>query len=363
MWMKRSKIHDQGCSSTQLNFLRENKLLSMRRMERQRQPVPRYELPTTASMGRRAVTPPLIETQRRLIEGGRMGRACYGLSAVSTGESVGGQRSEKQIQTEDINDQQFLSAALLKCTEQAQLLRPTCSEGDEPPPLPVTAASGDEAGDQLRRTASNFELGKRSAQRRSCHAAVLPCTRQQHLQRHFDDVATSLPRAKRASTAKVQPDNEEPADNGLSRALQLSIPDITDVEQHPQLDQPLSTRSNSSCVTHKSQAISSSPGPEETTTTICQQTIEQERRSTEQQVLLTEPQRLALLEAAQARYNDLIWQYNRLPISMGTLRVRNLKIELENELDRLDGDLNMLTLPKIYIRRDQLQQISSISCC
>ncbi|KAH8411649.1 hypothetical protein KR215_008095, partial [Drosophila sulfurigaster] len=334
--------HDQGCSSTQLNFLRENKLLSMRRMERQRHPVPRYELPTTASMGRRAATPSLIETQRRLIEGGCMGRVCYGLSAASTGESVGGQRSEKEIQTEDINDQQFLSAALLKCTEQTQLLRPTCSEGDEPPPLPVTAASGDEAGDQLRRTASNFELGKRSVQRRSCHTAVLPFTRQQHLQRHFDDVATALP--------KVQPDNEEPADNGLSRALQLSIPDITDVEQHPQLDQPLSTRSNFSCVTHKSQAISSSPGLEETTTTICQQTIEHERRSTEQQVLLTEPQRLALLQAAQTRYNDLIWQYNRLPISMGTLRVRNLKIELENELDRLDGDLNMLTLPKIYIR-------------
>ncbi|KAH8387538.1 hypothetical protein KR093_007682, partial [Drosophila rubida] len=335
--------------------------MTMRRLERERlqQRAPRYELPTTSSMGRCSATPPLIETQRRLIEGGRMGRSFCRLAAAT--------RSEKEIQTEDISDEQFLSAALLKCTEltqnspQAPLLRAACSEGDEPP-LTQAAISPDDddaTQQQLRRTVSNFELGKTPAHHRSCHhlAVPKPCIRerQRQCERQLGGAAATLPRS--AAPATPAATTEQAADDSLSLgsppALQLSIPDVTDVEQHPQLDQPLSTRSNVSSGSKRSSdkvaATIKANSPPKETTKMTKTVQEHQRQRQPDQVLLTEPQRVALLQAAQARYNDLIWQYNRLPISMGTLRVRNLKIELENELDRLDGDLTVLTLPQVYI--------------
>ncbi|KAH8265670.1 hypothetical protein KR044_009772, partial [Drosophila immigrans] len=346
--MKRSATLERGFP-TPRNFLRENKLLllgqtskaTMRERERFQ---PGYELPTTASMGRRTATPPLIETQRRLVEGGRLGRAFHGLAAGGGGggdERFSGQRSEKQIQTEDISDEQFLSAALLKLEQghsqtQASLSRAACSEGDELPPS-LAVDSADDSTLHLRRSASNYELGKRSSQRRSCNVASLSCTRQPQQRQQLDDVA-----------AQVTPDADaaEQQAAGSPPALQLSIPDITDVESQPELDQPLSTRSHAS---DTAAGTNDAKTPPETEQKAEQELKPQGLCQSAEPVLLTESQRVALLQAAQARHNDLIWQYNRLPLSMGTLRVRNLKVMLENELDRLDGDLNMLTLPQVYI--------------
>lgn len=374
--MKRSSVLGQGVT-TQRNFLRENKLLvqqtPMLTMRRKRMS-PSYELPTTASMGRRAVTPPLIETQRRLIEGGRAGRDFYA-------EAQRRSSSEKEIQTEDISDEQFLNAALLKCTEhghgqgQAQLLR-GCSEGDEPLLMASFSGSGYDDTGGLRRTASNFELGKLPAQRSSYHTVL--STRAGTLPRRLDVVMSCAETQQQEKPTKIEKeadaDNEavnDDADDRLSissgksspHVMQLSIPDITDVEQNPQLDQPLSARTNASCRSKASiRADKTAVAIKAVEERERERERQRERERDQDQVLLTEPQRVALLQAAQARYRDLIWQYNRLPISMGTLRVRNLKIELEHELDRIDNDLSMLTLPQVYIRRDQLQQISSISC-
>ncbi|KAL7728452.1 hypothetical protein ACLKA6_005211 [Drosophila palustris] len=383
MWMKRSAVLGQGVATTQRNFLRENKLLvrqtpmlTMRRTERERERMsPSYELPTTASMGRRAITPPLIETQRRLIEGGRIGRAYYAAEARRS--------SEKQIQTEDISDEQFLNAALLKCTEQGHghgqgqgqgigqgqghLPLRGCSEGDEPLLMANAGSGGYDDTGGLRRTTSNFELRRMAAQRSSYHTVLGAAT-------------TTLPRTLDGAKARavletskqqLKLEQEQPAtmdNDGLSvssdsvttssQVMQLPIPDITDVEQNPQLDQSLSARTNASaCSCSKtSKRDDKSPLSDKMKAQNAVDEQERERRRRERewererdrnqvghdQVLLPEPQRIALLQAAQARYRDLIWQYNRLPISMGTLRVRNLKIELEHELDRIDSELNFL---------------------
>lgn len=367
-WMKRSAAVGQV---TQRNFLRENKLLvrqtpllTLRRNEREklrhlesemescRWPPASYELPTAASLAHRSGTLPLMETQRRLFNGGRrQGRIL----------ERGGQRSEKQIQTEDISDEQFLNAALLKCTEQAgkeQLqIRHGCSEGDE---LPVLGAviDGHQDVNCLRRIASNFELGKVPAQRRQ------PSMQHRAHQRLLGHGVDTVP-------AQLEQDECQPAEGdkldadsnsiGSPHVLQLAIPDVTDVEQEPQLDQPLSARTQISCHSQSSKCEEAPPATESKQT---KQIPKNDRKVNHHhdQVLLTETQRIRLLEAVQTRQRELIWEYNRLPISMGTLRVRNLKVQLEQQLDLIDSDLHMLNLPQVYIGRDQLQQISSISC-
>ncbi|EDW06661.2 uncharacterized protein LOC6583679 [Drosophila mojavensis] len=367
-WMKRSAAAGQV---TQRNFLRENKLLvgqtplmTLRRLEREklrhlehereshRWPLASYELPTVASLAHRSGTLPLMETQRRLFNGGRGQGRAFGRV---------GQRSEKEIQTEDISDEQFLSAALLKCTEHAGKehlqFKQVCSEGDE---LPVRGAVVDGQRDVscLRRIASNFELGKVPAQR--LQPSMQHRAHQRLLGHGVDTVPAQLEQEECQSAKQDKLDADSSSNSDLPNVLQLAIPDVTDVEQEPQLDQSLSARTQASCRSQKSKCEEPPPATE------TQQTTQMPQNAShcqgQDQVLLTESQRISLLEAAQSRQKELIWEYNRLPLSMGTLRVRNLKLQLEQQLDLIDSDLKMLNLPQVYIRRDHLQQISSISC-
>lgn len=369
-WMKRSAAAGQV---TQRNFLRENKLLvgqtplmMLRRLEREkmrydkeshRWPLASYELPTAASLAHRSGTLPLMETQRRLFNGGRgqgQGRVFVRV----------GQRSEKEIQTEDISDEQFLSAALLKCTEHAGKehfqFKQVCSEGDE---LPVLGAMLDGQRDVncLRRIASNFELGKVPAQR--LQPSMQHRAHQRLLGHGVDTVPAQLEQQQCQPAELDKLDADSSSSSDLPNVLQLAIPDVTDVEQEPQLDQPLSARTQASCHSQKANCEEPPPATEmQQTTQIPRNDRKTNHCQDQDQVLLTESQRISLLEAAQSRQRELIWEYNRLPISMGTLRVRNLKLQLEQQLDLIDSDLKMLNLPQVYIRRDHLQQISSISC-
>ncbi|KAH8420662.1 hypothetical protein KR222_010387, partial [Zaprionus bogoriensis] len=325
-----------------------------------------YEQPTSSSLARYNAAPALAlapaptpspETLRRASGMGR------GANCASR------QRSEKQIQTEDICDEQFLNAALLKCTEQsggqASLLR-GCSEGDEPLALGPRSDEACAGHAPLRRSASNFELGKMLAQRSSYHS--VPCA----LHHQLDAVPASgslalveQQSAKRQKQQQQRQQQEEQAaerkqgvketadgdDDGgpLPSVRQLDIPDITDVEKDPQLDEPLSARSGCSQAAPPHSRTRCDADEHQSLLPEQQQHQQQQPQETQQQVLLTEPQRVSLLEAAQARQRELIWQYNRLPISMGTLRVRNLKLQLEQQLDLIDGDLTVLNLPQVYI--------------
>lgn len=336
MWMKRNSTTSQlgGLADsteptlTQRNFLRENKLLVRR-----------------ATLSRRHGQPDAVTSRHR---------------CTLQAQQRCRQHSEKQIQTEDISDEQFLNAALLKCcTEhvrgsQTQLLR-GCSEGDEPQ-LYVPCANI-ERNRPLRRTASNFELGTMPAQRSSYQS--VPYTL------HRSTCAAVLGRTCMDVGTTVASEQMNEDATPTLHVLQLAIPEITDVETNPQLDQPLSTRTNASCSSHTSKRSSSSTSstdnpPVEQANQTNELTPKLERHT--DQILLTELQRMQLLEAAQARHRELIWQYNRLPLSMNTLRVRNLKIQLEQQLDRIDIDMTWLNLPQVYVSRDQLQQIPSISC-
>lgn len=370
--------HKPSQPVTQRNFLRENKLMVRRSTLSRRElmegesnrcrcwprtlpQAPRYEVSTKSSLTRRHAA--------------QLNMQCH---------STNRQHSEKQIQTEDINDEQFLTAALLKCTEhvhsgaqgsQAQFLR-GCSEGDEPCVAYASTSCDDASTHQphpMRRTISNFELGTMPAQRNICQLvpSILhpqPCA---VLGIGSTSGSGRLLRKSVNATAEVELKEAEvingdsdSSDKPSLHVLQMAIPGITDVELEPQLDQPLSTRTNVSCSSQRSKCSSSETVPTVSDDEQAHQTTELEKKPTPHadQVLLTELQRISLLEAAQARYRELIWQYNRLPLSMGTLRVRNLKVRLEQQLDSIDSDLMVLNLPKVYVSRDHLLQIPSVLC-
>ncbi|XP_017028944.1 uncharacterized protein [Drosophila kikkawai] len=68
---------------------------------------------------------------------------------------------------------------------------------------------------------------------------------------------------------------------------------------------------------------------------------------------LTADQKQAMREDAQFKYGKLMEEYNHLPVSAPTLRVRSRRIAIEKQLDELDYAINMFDQPHMdmYYRR------------
>ncbi|XP_070075222.1 uncharacterized protein [Drosophila takahashii] len=62
---------------------------------------------------------------------------------------------------------------------------------------------------------------------------------------------------------------------------------------------------------------------------------------------LTSSERNAALQDAHFKYGKLVEEYNHLPVSEPTLRVRNRKIAIERQLDELDYAINMFDQPHL----------------
>ncbi|XP_016923970.2 uncharacterized protein [Drosophila suzukii] len=62
---------------------------------------------------------------------------------------------------------------------------------------------------------------------------------------------------------------------------------------------------------------------------------------------LTTNERNAALQDAQFKYGKLVEEYNHLPVSEPTLRVRNRKMAIERQLDELDYAINMFDQPNL----------------
>ncbi|KAH8347649.1 hypothetical protein KR067_009902, partial [Drosophila pandora] len=293
-----------------------------------------YELPTAASLARRTGPSPLFlaEAQRRLMGGSRLRISRRGYS-------------EKEIQTEDISDERFLSAALLKCSSAEHQSR---SEGDEP----SDGGGSAESAMRLRRTASNFELGRLAEQRDAYQPG------QYTLLRPLGGLLGIVPGAL-DQLGRPPPDQDtasvcSPSSRENSPCVrQMAIPEVTDVvDQEDALSvdsqqQDLLASSSSSPQTPQKTEKDHPKEPEQVPE--IQQAVEFQKPKNGGLVLLAEEQRLELLEEARERQAQLIAEYNRLPISMGTLRVRNLKIILEQQLDVVDNDLSVLSQPKVYV--------------
>ncbi|KAH8361409.1 hypothetical protein KR084_001434, partial [Drosophila pseudotakahashii] len=297
------------------NFLRENRMMVS-------QATPNYQMPTLASTARcyEPVRLVLAETQRRLTGGAVAKRSI----------PVRRKLSEKQSQTEDISDERFLNAALLKCSEKSQSQLQSRSEGDDP------VFPGE--GLPLRRTASNFELGRVPDQRDGYQPG------QYTLHRPLVSALGILPSRLDNSCSSIQnQDDETSLSSGTSTpsVRQMDIPEMVDVDP----EDVLSVHSQESC--EKLPIVEDQPRELEV-----QLQPELEKQSDTQHILLSSEQRRELLDAAHKQKNQLIAEYNRLPLSMGTLRVRNLKRKLEQQLDVVDHDLSMLLLEKVYLKQE-----------
>ncbi|KAH8257126.1 hypothetical protein KR038_004032, partial [Drosophila bunnanda] len=264
------------------------------------------------------------------------GRQNYDRATLARSSGAGPQRrpaggtlrtklfAEKQIQTEDISDERFLSAAILKCSE----FRSARSEGDEPE-LREVESCGKMLG--LRRIASSFELGRMPEQRDGYQSGQYTLPRP--LATGFGIVPSSGDQCSADSPSSR---------SSTPRVRQMEIPEMVDVD----LEESLSMRSQASC--HQLP----DPPPEQPQKQELELELEEMKPQVEYQAeeqlpsdsnLITGELRVVLLEAARERQRQLIAEYNRLPISMGTLRVRNLKRLLEQQLDVVDNDVRVLS--------------------
>jgi hypothetical protein len=69
-------------------------------------------------------------------------------------------------------------------------------------------------------------------------------------------------------------------------------------------------------------------------------------------VKLPDSERLETLKMLKKRHAELVQQLNMLPVSMDTLKVRNRKIELEKELNKLEEGIKVFSRPKVFVKID-----------
>lgn len=49
-------------------------------------------------------------------------------------------------------------------------------------------------------------------------------------------------------------------------------------------------------------------------------------------------------------YAELVTELNLLPVRSDTLKIRNRKIEIENQLKKLDEGIKVFTRPKVFVK-------------
>ncbi|CAH1117457.1 unnamed protein product [Phaedon cochleariae] len=67
-------------------------------------------------------------------------------------------------------------------------------------------------------------------------------------------------------------------------------------------------------------------------------------------ILLPEEERKETLRVLRQSYADRIQELNCLPVRSDTLRVKKRKIEIEEELKRIDGGIKVFQRPKVYVK-------------
>ncbi|XP_061392756.1 uncharacterized protein LOC133328223 [Musca vetustissima] len=64
---------------------------------------------------------------------------------------------------------------------------------------------------------------------------------------------------------------------------------------------------------------------------------------------ISEDERLAALNAAEKKMESLVLELNRMPMTTETLRIRRRKVEIEKELLQLESDIRIFSKPKVYV--------------
>lgn len=77
---------------------------------------------------------------------------------------------------------------------------------------------------------------------------------------------------------------------------------------------------------------------------------EGDEKCPEGHVMLPENERKETLRMLRQSYAELITELNMMPVRSDTLKIRNRKIELENQLKKLDEGIKVFTRPKVYVK-------------
>ncbi|KAH8419727.1 hypothetical protein KR009_001595, partial [Drosophila setifemur] len=257
---------------------------------------------TAASVTRRAgPTPRILDEIHRRLRGRRPPATTY---------------SEKQIQTEDICDEEFLNAALLKISESGGHSR---SEGDES--SRGCGRKSNTSGLGLRRTATSFELGRGPEQLPPLTNVVETVPGALDQLGTCSSSASACSRSCSRTKEKVE-EHEKEEEHEMEREQEQE--NEKDPEQELELEEK--------------QEQEPPPNP-----------VHLPPSPPSQRLLLSEDQRLELLKRARKRQSHLIAEYNRLPISKGSQLIQNLRRSLDRQLDGVDRDLRVLAQARVYM--------------
>ncbi|CAG9763958.1 unnamed protein product [Ceutorhynchus assimilis] len=67
-------------------------------------------------------------------------------------------------------------------------------------------------------------------------------------------------------------------------------------------------------------------------------------------VLLPEEERKETLRVLRQSYADRIQELNMMPVRNDTLKMKKRKMEIEEELKRIDGGIKVFQRPKVYVK-------------
>lgn len=69
-------------------------------------------------------------------------------------------------------------------------------------------------------------------------------------------------------------------------------------------------------------------------------------------ILHCEPQKFSLIPIFISDYNELISELNKIPVRTDTLKMKQRKIEIEKQLDKLEGGIRIFSRSKVYVKID-----------
>lgn len=58
---------------------------------------------------------------------------------------------------------------------------------------------------------------------------------------------------------------------------------------------------------------------------------------------------------------QLVEEFNRLPVSIDTFRIRQKKEEIERQLTKVEEGIRVLSKPKVFVRIDDAAKVQDIS--
>ncbi|KAI8122012.1 hypothetical protein FF38_02206 [Lucilia cuprina] len=292
----------------------------------------------------------------------RMPRSESAISIVSKAESC-----DKEIQTEDIHDEDFLYEALKKCSSSEVHHLHKQKTNDQL----------HDSHNALQRSQSNYTLQQYEPETKSIHSVErAPYNYQDHYEDHKHQHDQQMQFTTRSQNTQISNghhhtvEQENEMFNGIEEDLEKHFQNLK-MNGHVRIPEPeplSSARSRQTmCSTSTKRSIHKLGCREDVR---LPRYLEKEKREKKEERMreltkdpncpsghyaLTEEERLKVLHKAQQKMSSLINELNHMPMTTETLRIRQRKVEIEKELTQLELDIRLYSKPKVYIAETPIQ--------